>query len=85
MRGEHDTALELAKRTIKAFEAAGVEHVVVNTSGCGAHMKAYGTLLAGDPAWAERARRFAARVQRHLRVSRARSLCAARCGPCRAP
>src|SRR6185436_1669277 len=30
---------------------------------CGAHMKAYGTLLAGDPAWAERARRFAASVR----------------------
>jgi glycolate oxidase iron-sulfur subunit len=60
--GEHDTALELAKKTIMAFESAGVEQVVVNTSGCGAHMKAYGTLLAGDPKWAERARRFAARV-----------------------
>jgi len=60
--GEHATALELAKKTIGAFESAGVEQVVVNTSGCGAHMKAYGTLLAGDPAWAERARRFATRV-----------------------
>ena len=60
--GEHATALELAKSTIIAFESAGVEQVVVNTSGCGAHMKAYGALLAGDPAWAERARRFATRV-----------------------
>ena len=60
--GEHATALELAKSTIIAFESAGVEPVVVNTSGCGAHMKAYGTLLAGDPLWAERARRFATRV-----------------------
>ena len=60
--GEHDTAVELAKKTIQAFESAGVEQVVVNTSGCGAHMKAYGTLLAGEPAWAERAARFASRV-----------------------
>ena len=60
--GEHDTALELARKTIIAFESAGVEQVVVNTSGCGAHMKAYGTLLADDPRWAERARRFAGRV-----------------------
>ena len=60
--GEHATGLELAKSTIIAFESAGVEPVVVNTSGCGAHMKAYGTLLAGDPVWAERARRFATRV-----------------------
>jgi glycolate oxidase iron-sulfur subunit len=60
--GEHDTAVELARKTIQAFESAGVEQVVVNTSGCGAHMKSYGTLLAGDPAWTERAARFAARV-----------------------
>ena len=60
--GEHATALDLAKRTIEAFEATGVEWVVVNTSGCGAHMKAYGLLLAGDPAWRERAERFALRV-----------------------
>lgn len=60
--GEHATALEQAKETIEAFESAGVEQVVVNTSGCGAHMKSYGTLLAGDPAWAARAARFAARV-----------------------
>jgi glycolate oxidase iron-sulfur subunit len=61
--GEHETALQLARRTIAAFEDARVEHVVVNTSGCGAHLKAYGTLLAGDPAWRERASRFAARVR----------------------
>ena len=61
--GEHETALALARRTIETFEAAGVEHVIVNTSGCGAHMKAYGTLLAGDPAWRGRAERFAASVR----------------------
>ena len=60
--GEHATSVDLAKRTIEAFEAAGVEWVIVNTSGCGAHMKAYGQLLAGDPAWSERAARLAARV-----------------------
>src|SRR5262249_34696170 len=38
--GEHATSVDLAKRTIEAFEAAGVEWVIVNTSGCGAHMKA---------------------------------------------
>jgi glycolate oxidase iron-sulfur subunit len=53
----------MARRTIEVFEAARADAVVVNTSGCGAHMKAYGALLADDPAWAERARRFAATVQ----------------------
>lgn len=61
--GDHARAVAMAKRTIEVFEAAAAEAVVVNTSGCGAHMKAYGTLLAGQPAWAARAARFAATVQ----------------------
>ncbi len=61
--GEHATALDLARRTIEVFEGADVEAVIVNTSGCGAHMKAYGLLLAGDPAWRDRAARFASRVR----------------------
>jgi glycolate oxidase iron-sulfur subunit len=61
--GDHARALAMAKRTIATFEAVGAEAVIVNTSGCGAHMKAYGTLLAGQPAWAERAARFARTVQ----------------------
>ena len=61
--GDHARALAMARRTIDIFERAGAEAVVVNTSGCGAHMKAYGTLLADDPPYAERARRFAASVR----------------------
>jgi glycolate oxidase iron-sulfur subunit len=61
--GDHARALDMARRTIDVFERADVEAVVVNTSGCGAHMKAYGALLADDPAYAERARRFAASVR----------------------
>jgi glycolate oxidase iron-sulfur subunit len=61
--GDHARALAMAKKTIEVFEAAGVDAVIVNTSGCGAHMKAYGSLLGDDPAWAARARRFAASVQ----------------------
>src|SRR5256712_1635177 len=61
--GDHARGREMARRTSGAFESEGVAAIVVNTSGCGAHMKAYGTLLADDPAWAERARRFAATVR----------------------
>jgi glycolate oxidase iron-sulfur subunit len=60
--GDHARAVAMAKRTIETFEAAGTEAVIVNTSGCGAHMKGYGALLAGDPAWGERAARFARTV-----------------------
>src|SRR5262249_45688792 len=61
--GDHARALEMARRMIETFEREHVDAIVVNTSGCGAHMKAYGTLLAGDLAWAERARRFSAGVR----------------------
>jgi glycolate oxidase iron-sulfur subunit len=61
--GDHARAVEMARRSIDVFERADAEAVVVNTSGCGAHMKAYGALLADDPAYAERAHRFAARVR----------------------
>lgn len=61
--GARDRARELARSNIEAFEAAGVDHVVVNAAGCGAAMKEYGMLLADDPAWAERARAFSARVR----------------------
>ena len=61
--GEHALAVALAKRAIEVFEAANVDCVIVNTSGCGAHMKGYGTLLADDPAWRERARLFSSRVR----------------------
>jgi len=61
--GDHAGALQMARRTIETFERERVDAVVVNASGCGAHMKAYGTLLGDDPVWAERARNFSARVR----------------------
>ena len=65
--GRLDEARALARQTIAAFEKAGadrdVDYVVVNAAGCGSSMKEYGELLAGDPAWAERARAFAGRVR----------------------
>ena len=61
--GRPDEARVFARRTIAAFESAGVEHVVVNAAGCGSSMKEYDRLLADDPVWAERARAFTARVR----------------------
>ena len=61
--GDHERAVAMAKRTIEVFESTPVDVVIVNTSGCGAHMKAYGALLAGEPGWTARAARFAATVQ----------------------
>jgi glycolate oxidase iron-sulfur subunit len=61
--GQLDLARTLARRTIAAFDDPAIEQVVVNAAGCGSAMKEYGELLAGDPAWAARARAFSARVR----------------------
>jgi len=61
--GHLEEARALAKRTIAAFEAAGVDRIVVNAAGCGSAMKEYGELFEGDPAWEPRARACAAKVR----------------------
>lgn len=58
--GEH--ARELARANVEAFGAGGTP-IVVNAAGCGAHLKAYGHVLAHDGDWSERAAAFAARVR----------------------
>jgi glycolate oxidase iron-sulfur subunit len=57
--GDRVFARELARRNVDAFERADVERIIVNSAGCGSTMKEYGELLSGDPAYAERAARFA--------------------------
>ncbi|MFC4529551.1 (Fe-S)-binding protein [Sphaerisporangium dianthi] len=59
--GRPEEAARFARRTIETFEQAGVDTVIVNAAGCGSSTKEYTDLLAGDPAWAARARalRFA--------------------------
>ena len=65
--GDLAGARDLARGTIAAFDALESESgkplpVVVNSAGCGAHMKDYRRLLANDAAWAERAASFSERV-----------------------
>ncbi len=61
--GEEAPAQELARRTIDAFEQANVETIVVNAAGCGSNVKEYGHLLRDDPAYAQRAKLFAAKCK----------------------
>jgi Fe-S oxidoreductase len=61
--GIMDTARELAKKNIVAFEQAEVDAVISNASGCGAKLKEYGMLLADDKEFAERATRFSQKVK----------------------
>ena len=61
--GDRLTARELARRNVDVFLTSGVEAVIVNSAGCGATMKEYGELLAGDPEYAEKAVRFSGMVR----------------------
>lgn len=60
--GRGDEARAFARALIDVFERTRVETVVVNAAGCGSTLKEYGELLRHDPAWAARAKAFAARV-----------------------
>jgi glycolate oxidase iron-sulfur subunit len=61
--GLDEQARVLARQMIAAFEAAGVDTVVINSAGCGSTMKEYGYLLRGDPVWAARAAAFSAKCK----------------------
>jgi glycolate oxidase iron-sulfur subunit len=61
--GRDEQAVRMAKRTIATFESLHVDAVVVNAAGCGSSMKDYAHVLRDDPAWAERARAFNAKVR----------------------
>ena len=61
--GRADEARRLAAANVRAWcrdiDAAGIEAIVVNASGCGTTVKDLGHLLADDPALAENAREVA--------------------------
>lgn len=46
--GQHDEAVRLARRNVLAFAATEPDTIIVNSAGCGAMLKEYGSLLAGD-------------------------------------
>jgi glycolate dehydrogenase iron-sulfur subunit len=61
--GEMPRGRELAKRNIASFEHSGADVYVINAAGCGSALKEYGHLLHDDPAWANRAVAFSAKVR----------------------
>ncbi len=61
--GRIDDARRLARRNIDAFDANAAAPIVCSVAGCGAMLKQYGHLLAGDREYAKRARAFAGRVK----------------------
>jgi glycolate oxidase iron-sulfur subunit len=57
--GERKLATEMARRNLRAFAGRQLDAIVVNSAGCGAHLKEYPELLGGDAAAAE----FSAKVR----------------------
>lgn len=62
-QGETAQAQALARQMINSFENTDVDYVIINAAGCGHTLKEYGHILADDPAYAERAKAFAAKVR----------------------
>jgi glycolate oxidase iron-sulfur subunit len=61
--GDRETARELARRNVDAFDGLGLDAIIINAAGCGSTLKEYGHLLADDARYAARAKDFAARVK----------------------
>ena len=61
--GRHDLVLKQARHNIALFEQAGIDIVVTDCATCGSTLKDYGSLLADDPEWAERAAAFSEKVR----------------------
>jgi len=67
--GEVETAREMAIRNIEAMElSAGgsldfLDAIITNAGGCGSHLKHYDHLLHDNPRYAERARKWSAKVK----------------------
>ncbi|WP_339149173.1 MULTISPECIES: (Fe-S)-binding protein [unclassified Sutcliffiella] len=61
--GEKDSAKELARRNIAAFEEFEVDYIITNAGGCGAFLVDYDHLLKDDPDWYERAVTFKEKIK----------------------
>ncbi len=62
-QGQEEQTRQLARQMIDAFEPHNLDFIAINASGCGHSLKEYGHILADDPAYAERAKAFAAKVK----------------------
>ncbi len=56
--GDLEYGRDMARRNIDVFLEAGVDRIVTASAGCGSAMKEYHQLLADDPEYGEKARRF---------------------------
>jgi glycolate dehydrogenase iron-sulfur subunit len=61
--GEHADASRRAQRNTNVFLGCGADFVATNAAGCGAMMREYGRLFAGDPRQASAAQALSKRVR----------------------
>jgi glycolate oxidase iron-sulfur subunit len=61
--GRPDLVQEQARINIALFEEAKVEVIITDCATCGSTLKDYGSILAEDPVWAERAAVFSQKVR----------------------
>ena len=61
--GEMELTHQLACRNVDAFLGPDYDAIVLNAGGCGAVLKEYAHLLADDPAYAEKAKKFVSKIQ----------------------
>jgi glycolate oxidase iron-sulfur subunit len=61
--GELEVAKQMARRNLEAFDLKQLDAVLTNAAGCGTHLKNYRHLLQDDPAFAERAADWSAKMR----------------------
>jgi glycolate oxidase iron-sulfur subunit len=61
--GRWNDVYKQAVHNIQLFEQSNVDLIITDCATCGSFLKDYGKLMAGDPAWAERAAAFSVRVR----------------------
>ena len=61
--GRDDEAKRFARALIDRFAGEELDAILINAAGCGSTLKQYGELFADEPAYREKAERFAERVR----------------------
>lgn len=61
--GDKEEARAMARHNIDLFLGLNVDAIIADCATCGSSLKEYAHWLAGDPAYAERAREFSAKVR----------------------
>ena len=61
--GDLASAADRARAMLDAFDIESLDAILTNAAGCGSHLKHYSNLLAVDPAYAERAKAWDAKVR----------------------